>query len=72
VEKAEKDTNADSGFRFIFADEPQGSCKELADLFLSDESAVAGNARALLESNRAIGIAAQRCRAESRWREANA
>ena len=69
VEKAQKDVSADSGFRFIFADEPQGSCKELADAFLSEESTIAGNARELLAANRQIGIAMQRCKAESRpWR----
>jgi len=39
---------------FVFTDEPQGRCRELADEFFAEGSAVVGDARALLESSREI------------------
>jgi hypothetical protein len=38
---------------FVFRDEPQGTCRQLADAFYSEEGAAVGNARQLLECSRA-------------------
>jgi hypothetical protein len=38
---------------FVFRDDPQGTCRSLANEFFSEEGAAVGNARQLLECSRA-------------------